>query len=86
MKEKLIFVSLLRAIDKQQLMWGKYTVKEGKNKGQERKALVHNGEPIFISSKLTQEQVRSMYDTLVISKVGENKVCHEPGIRADEAF
>ena len=86
MKDKLIFVCLLRAIDKQQLMWGKYTVKEGKNKGAERKALVHNGEPIFISSKLTQEQVRGMYDTLVISKVGDNKVCHQPGITADEAF
>lgn len=67
-------------------MWGKYTVKEGKNKGKERKALVYQGEPIFISSKLTQEQVREMYDTLVISKVGDNKVCHEAGIRADEAF
>ncbi len=86
MKDKLIFVSLLRAIDKQHLGWGKYTVKEGKNKGQERKALVHMGEPIFISSKLTQEQVRTMYDVLVISKVGDNKVCHEAGIRADEAF
>jgi hypothetical protein len=86
MKDKLIFVCLLRSIDKLQLMWGKYTVKEGKNKGLERKALVHNGEAIFISSKLTQEQVRAMYDTLVISKIGDQKVCHQPGITADEAF
>jgi hypothetical protein len=88
MKDKLIFVSLLRMIAKADLSWGTYEIKrEGPTKGQKRKALVcKDGSTIFISNKLSQQDVRSKYDTLIISRVGDQKVCHEPGITAEEAF
>jgi hypothetical protein len=82
MKDKLIFWRLLSSIDTKKLGWGKYTVRSGKNKGQLRKALVFENQPIFLASTLTQEEVRN----LVISTVGENKVVHFPGITAEEAF
>jgi|LakMenEpi03Aug12_release.lakeMendotaPanAssembly.Ray.scaffolds.fasta_scaffold1073663_2 hypothetical protein len=86
MKDKLIFWRLLSSIDTKKLGWGKYTVRSGKNKGQLRKALVFENQPIFLASTLTQEEVRKEYENLVISTVGENKVVHFPGITAEEAF